>query len=405
MGGAKDHLLLRHCRLPDGTSVDVLIVSGRIEEVATVGAITVSEQTGIFEAGGKLVTPGLTDPHIHPDKAFGLEAEHGEPATTVREAIARVRADKPNQTAEAICARTLRLANWCLSLGTTRARVHAEVDPLLGLRSVEGLLAARAALRGRMHLQVVAFPQEGILRESGTLDLMREAMRLGCDVVGAISYVDPEPRQHLVLAADLAREFGAPLDVHADFGIPIEHSALGTIAEIAREYGLRGRVLVGHATTLASMQPSQRATIVARFADAGIGVCCLPRTDLFLDGHVAPLEELRLAGVGAYLGTNNVQNAFTPVGRPSLPSAAAVYAVAPPLTAAQQGRRPQLGALARSLWGAASSILPGSGVPSVAPGAAADLCLWPCAEPWQLVAAEPEPDAVLVEGIFVRGAR
>jgi cytosine deaminase len=292
----------------------------------------------------------------------------------------------------------MRLAEWCLSLGTTYARVHAEVDPLLGLRSVEGVLSARAALRGRMHLQIVAFPQEGIVREPGTLELMREAMRLGCDVVGAISYIDPEPRHHLELAADLSREFGAPLDIHADFGVSVGQSALVTIAEVVRDYGLAGRVLVGHATTLARMQPSLRATIVAHLADTGIGVCCLPRTDLYLDGVVAPLRELRQAGIGAWLGTNNVQNAFTPVGRPSLPSAAAVYALA-----AREGRRPELGRLASSLWGAHSSILPGSGVPSVAPGAAADLCLWPCSEPWQLVAAEPEPVAVFVEGALVYG--
>ena len=334
MTRATDSLLLRHCRLADGATVDVLIISGTIEEVASAGTLSVSEQTRTFDAAGKLLTPGLTDPHIHPDKAFGLEADDGEPAATVSEAIARVRAEKPNQTAEAICARTLRLAEWCLALGTTRARIHAEVDPWLRLRSVEGVLEARARLRGRMHLQVVAFPQEGILREPGTLELLREAMHMGCDVVGAISYVDLEPRQHLVLAADLAREFDAPLDVHADFGIAVEQSALGTIADVAGDYGLRGRVLVGHATTLASMPPSQRASVIARLADAGISVCCLPRTDLFLDGHVAPLEELRRAGVGACLGTNNVQNAFTPVGRPSLPSAAAVYALM-----ARQGSR------------------------------------------------------------------
>ncbi|HEY2594597.1 MAG TPA: amidohydrolase family protein [Chloroflexota bacterium] len=399
MGRATDRLLLRDCRLADGATADVLIVSGRIERVAPGGAISVSDEISTFDAGGGLLTPGLTDPHIHPDKAFGLEAEEAEPAATLSDAIARVRAQKPNQTAEAICARTVRLAEWCLSLGTTRARVHAEVDPLLGLRSVEGVLAARAALRGRMHLQVVAFPQEGILREPGTLELLGQAMRLGCDVVGAITYIDPEPRQHLELVAKLANEFGVPLDVHADFGIPVDRSALGTIAEVASEYDLRGRVLVGHATTLATMEPSHRAAVIGRLADAGIDVCCLPRTDLFLDRQVAPLEELRMAGIGAWLGTNNIQNAFTPVGRPSLPSAAAVYALA-----AGQGARPAFDALAASLWGAASSIIPALASPAVVPGAAADLCLWPCASAWQLVAAEPQPVAVLVGGDFVRPA-
>ena len=134
-----------------------------------------------------------------------------------------MRAGKPFVTEEAVQEKTLRLLRWCLGFGTTRVRVHAEVDPLLGLRSVQGVLAAREALRGQMRVQVVAFPQEGIVKEPGTLELMREALLMGCDVVGAISYQDPDSRQHLSLAAGLARDFALPLDVHADFCVALEH--------------------------------------------------------------------------------------------------------------------------------------------------------------------------------------
>jgi cytosine deaminase len=377
-------LLLANARLSDGRLVDVLIIGESVEAIQPAGTFA---QTGweCLDLAGQLVTPGLTDPHLHPDKAFGLEDDAGA-ASTLAEAITRVRAQKPEQTSAMIKARTIRLVEWCLQLGTTRARMYAEVDPLLGLRGVAGVLAARTAVADRFHLEVVAFPQEGIVREPGTLSLMRDAMRLGCDVVGAISYQDPDARVHLGLAASVAREFGAPLDVHADFGVSVQHSCLELLSEIAAEFGLRGNVTVGHCTTLAMMDDATLQRTIAHLVEAGMRVVCLPRTDLYLDGRVAPLDRLWEAGVPAFVGTNNVVNAFTPVGRPSLPSVAAVYALA-----SRKGSRQFLDKLAASLWQGAM----------VAPGATADLCVWPAREPWQLVATEAEPSSVLVRGRLV----
>jgi cytosine deaminase len=385
--------LVRRCVLPDTSTADVAIVDGRIDLVSH--APIEHWQGADIDAHGKLLTPGLTDPHLHPDKAFGLE-DGTDGATSLLEAIARVRARKPEQTAELIRARTLRLLEWCLALGTTRVRLHAEVDPLLGLRGVEGVLQARAALAGRMHVQLVAFPQEGIVREPGTLELLREALRTGCDVVGAISYQDPDPRQHLELAAELARDFDVQLDVHADSGVPLERSALDLIAEIARQY--QRNVLVGHATTLALMDAGLLERTAAQLASAHVAVCALPRTDLFMDRRVAPLEALRQAGVRTCIGTNNVVNAFTPVGRPSLPSVASVYALT-----AGVSRAAELDDLATSLWSAAACV--GVTEPRIARGADADVCLWPCAAPWQLVASEAEPELVVVGGAIVSRRR
>jgi cytosine deaminase len=376
-------LLLTNARLADGRLVDIFLRGESLESIEPAGVL---DQVGSesIDLAGQLVTPGLRDPHIHPDKAFGLEDDTGA-ASTLAEAIARVRAQKPEQTSEMIKARTIRLVEWCLRLGTTRARMHAEVDPLLGLRSVAGVLSARAELADRFHLEVVAFPQEGIVREPGTLSLMRDAMRMGCDVVGAISYQDADARVHLGLAASLAREFDAPLDVHADFGVSVQQSCLELVSEIATAFDLRGRVTVGHCTTLAAMDEATRERSIAQLRDAGVRVVSLPRTDLYMDRRVAPLDLLWQAGVPAFVGTNNVVNAFTPVGRPSLPSVAAVYALA-----ARQGSREFLDKLAVSLWQGAE----------LAPGAV-DLCVWPVQEPWQLVANEAEPSAVLVRGRFV----
>ncbi|HEV7663776.1 MAG TPA: hypothetical protein VGQ62_09600, partial [Chloroflexota bacterium] len=136
---------------------------------------------------------------------------------------------------------------------------------------------------------------------------------------------------------------------------------------------------------------------LARLVETAMKVVCLPRTDLYLDGRVAPLDRLWSAGVPAFVGTNNVLNAFTPVGRPSLPSAAAVYALA-----ARQGGKAVLNRMAASLWQAAE-VLHDSSRTDIAAGAPADLCIWPVTEPWQIVATEATPLAVIVGGAFVHG--
>ncbi len=260
-------LLLTNCRLPDGATADVLLEDGLIASIDAPGVLSMASPA--IDAAGRLLTPGLTDPHLHPDKAFGLSGDAGS-ASGVAEAIQAVRAGKPFETEEAVFERTMRLLRWCLSLGTTRVRVHAEVDPLLGLRSVQGVLAAREALRGQMRIEVVAFPQEGIVKEPGTLALMRDAVLMGCDVVGAISYQDPDAKEHLSRAAGLARDFDLPLDVHADFCVPVEQSQLETIIEVTQEDELEGRVTAGHCTTLARMLPPERDAIARKLAASGI---------------------------------------------------------------------------------------------------------------------------------------
>jgi cytosine deaminase len=245
-----------------------------------------------------------------------------------------------------------------------------------------------------MHIQVVAFPQEGIVREPGTIDLMEAAISMGCDVVGAITYQDADVREHLTLAANLAARHGLPLDVHADFGVPPESSALAQLIDVADEFGLSGRVAAGHCTTLARMESTTRDSLIEQLCASGISIVCLPRTDLFLDGIVAPFEELQRRGVDCHVATNNVRNAFTPVGRPSLPSVAGVCALA-------TGIRSKAGleGLARSLWN--TKMVPGAH--DVSAGQAADLCVWPVPEIWRLVADEPEPDIVLFNGGVVSG--
>jgi len=387
-------LILADVRTIAGERLDVGLVAGLIVRLARPGTL---DGVARLNAGGRLLTPALCDPHLHPDKAYLLE-DTPAVTTTLAGAVAQVRALKPHTSVEAIYRRTVRLIDDCLLYGTTAVRIHAEVDPLLGLRSVEAAIAARTALAGRVIVQIVAFPQEGIIEEPGTATLLRQALLAGADVVGGIMYKDADPAAHLDIVCGLAREFHRPLDLHADFCLPAGETALPLVAAKVREYRLQGRVLLGHCTSFAKLAPPLRDRIACELADCGVTVAACPRTDLFLDGTVAPLELLHEHGLETCIASNNVQNPFTPVGVPSLPRVAAVYALIRRLA-----DRDSLTRLTASLWEARGGIGIGAGELKPTMGAAANLCLWDCEMPWHIVARELDPWVVVSNGQVLTG--
>ncbi|MBK5104055.1 MAG: amidohydrolase family protein, partial [Burkholderiales bacterium] len=182
-------------------------------------------------------------------------------------------------------------------------------------------------------IQVVAFPQEGILKAPGTGAMMVEAMKKGADVVGGIPYNDTDAQEHIDWVFRLARDFDKDLDFHQDFSDDADAMSIDYLARktIAEKY--QGRVSVGHLTALGAAAPERRTEIIALLNDAGISVMCLPATDLHLGGRkdeinvrrtLTPVRALRDGGVNVCLATNNICNAFTPYGNGDLLQIAAL---------------------------------------------------------------------------------
>jgi cytosine deaminase len=210
-----------------------------------------------------------------------------------------------------------------VSHGTTAMRSHVEVDPAVGLQGVEALLPLRAEYADRIDLQLCAFAQEGILKAPGTEPLLREALRAGVDLVGGCPYNDTDGAAHIDAVFALAREFGTDADFHLDFADEPEHLHVRYVAERTRRAGWQGRVAVGHLTELAACEPAEQDRLIADIREAGLAVITLPTTDLYLMGRqdarnvrrgLAPVKRLLAAGVTVAAATNNVQNAFTPIG-------------------------------------------------------------------------------------------
>lgn len=291
----------------------------------------------VLDLDQAVALPGLVEPHVHLDKAFlsaRLQAVGGG-GWSLRDAIAATATLRASFTRADIVSRASLLLERLAAHGVCAARVHVEIEPTLGLLGVEAHLELRETWSRVMELQLVAFPQNGL--GSGTEELLEEAMRMGCDVVGGCPYVDADQAAHLDAVFALAERWRAPVDLHVDFTDDASSPGVDLVTERTRALGLAGRVAVGHVTALAAMDPDAAARRADDLADAGVHVVSLPQTDLFLGGRsgrqerpgaLAPIRMLRDHGVNVCVGTNNIGNAFTPLGRPAPLTMAWLAAVA-----------------------------------------------------------------------------
>jgi cytosine deaminase len=389
-------LRLAHCRRPEGGEPgDLAIAEGRVVE-----ATPETPARATLDVEGRLVTPGLVEAHIHLDKAL-LAERMGGAAGTLEEAIRLTGQAKRAFTVEDIRARARRVLDLAVAAGTTAMRTHVEVDPIVGLQGIEAIVPLKMEYAPALDLQVCAFAQEGIFQAPGTEELLREALGRGADLVGGCPYQDGDGVKHVEHIFALAREFDVDADFHVDFFDEPDHLHVLEIIRWTTRAGWRGRVTVGHLTELAALPPVAQDEIITQLAAAGIGVICLPATDLYLMGRrdlfnvrrgLAPLRKLLAAGVPVALASNNVRNPFTPTGTADLAHMAFLAALAAHL--GTPGERRDLLAMLTT-HPARMLRLPAHGL---APGAWADLVVWDCERPEDIAAALPARRFVLKRG-------
>ncbi len=317
--------------LADGSGpVDVGIAAGRIVAIAA----TLPVEAPVIPAGGCLLTPGLVETHVHLDKTCILDrctAAKG----SVAEAVRLTSAAKCRFTPEDVYARGRRTLERAIGWGTTRMRTHVEVDPGIGLRGFEGVQHLARDYAWAMDIELCVFPQEGLLNNPGTDELLVEGLRRGAQVIGAVPYLDSDPRGQIDRIFVIAREWDVDIDMHLDMGDTPDGMQVEYVCRKTEEYGWGGRVAVGHVTQMSLVPPARFAALAATLARAGVAVTVLPATDLYLMGrthdHAVPrgvvnAGTLRAAGVTCSIATNNVLNPFTPYGDANLLRMANLYA-------------------------------------------------------------------------------
>lgn len=326
-------LVLENARLPDASDrppVDIGVADGHIAAIEP----GISADAETIDLKGRVVVPGFVESHIHLDKACILDRCRTEEGT-LDEAIREVSAAKAAFTVEDIHARAVRVLEKCIAQGTTRVRTHVEVDPRVGIKGIEAILPLADEYAWAVDLEICVFPQEGLLNNPGTEELMIEALNRGATVVGGCPYTDSDPRGQIERVFRIARDFDVDVDLHLDFDTNPDGMTVEDVCRWTEKHGYGGRVAIGHVSKLSALPSDRLAAAARRLADAGVAVTVLPSTDLFLMGGerdhdivrgVAPVHRLIGMGVNCALSTNNVLNPFTPFGDCSMIRMANLYA-------------------------------------------------------------------------------
>jgi cytosine/creatinine deaminase len=383
-------LVLRQARIAgrDGLS-DIGIGDGRI------AAIDPRIESDALEVplDGRLAFAGFVDTHIHLDKSCISDRCRCEQGT-LQEAIAAVAGAKAAFTEEDVYARARRTLERAIVQGTTHMRTHVEIDPRIGLRGYDAIRRLKADYAWAIDLEICAFPQEGLINDPGTEDLLVAACSAGADLIGGCPYTDSDPHGQIARIFALAERFDLDIDFHLDFDLDPTWMHLDEVCRLTDAFRRGGRVAIGHVTKLSALAPDALDAVARRLADAGVAVTVLPATDLFLMGRahshnaprgVAPAHRLAGHGVTCSLATNNVLNPFTPFGDCSLIRMANLYA-----NTAHAGTAHELAACFDLVTASPARLMNLTSY-GIAIGNPADVVVLDCADPAAAVAELAQP--------------
>jgi cytosine deaminase len=359
--------------------VDVVVDDDRVVAVGPGAASGVERR---LSADGGLLLPAYIDTHIHLDKVL-IRDQLAEHDGTLRGAITAIHAAKGAYTVEDVRRRARAVVESSVLTGTTRLRSHVDVDTVGGLVPLQGVLAAARDCADIAEVQVIAFPQEGILRDPGAADLMVRAMESGATVVGGMPHWERTPREqqeHVRFCFDLAQRFDADVDMHVDETDDGSVRTLAMVVDETERRGWHGRVTAGHVCALAAADDAYAERVIAGCARAGVTVVSNPVTNLVLQGRgdrglvrrgTTRVREMLAAGVVVAFGQDCVNDGFYPFGRGDLLEVALVSAHAAHLATADEQHQ----ALAAVTTGPATAWRLG-GTYGVRAGARADLQLY-----------------------------
>jgi len=244
-----EELLIRNVRPAGGEATDVLVRDGKI---AAIGTGAAAAGATAFDAGGDLMIPGLVEAHTHLDKSFwGMGWQRHTAGPSLIEKIETERRNRrelkldPDRQSQ-------RLAGQMVGKGTTHIRSHVDVDTEVGLAGIEGVMAMRERLKDVVDVEIVAFPQSGLLVRPGTLELLDRALALGSEVVGGLDpcAVDRDPKGHLDAIFALAQKYGRPIDIHLHERGEMGAFSMDLILERTRALGMQGKIAISHAFCL-----------------------------------------------------------------------------------------------------------------------------------------------------------
>lgn len=304
-------MLLRNVRPWGGAPSDVVITDARIDEIRPHDA---SAPTGTddVDGRGRLLLPSFTDAHVHLDSTrIGLPFREHTGAPGVWGMMMNDRLNWRNAEID-LPTRVAGTLEQMIAKGTTRVRSYAQVDVDCKLEKFDAVLAAKEKFAGHADVQIMTFPQAGILREAGTVEYLEESLKQGADVMGGIdpSQLDRDPVQHLDIVFGLAEKYQVEVDIHLH-----EPGALGVfstelVIERTRALGMQGKVTMSHAYELGAVNEATSRRLIDTFAELDIAMATVaPSTS----NHLS-LVQLVDAGVRVGLGEDGQRDYWSPYG-------------------------------------------------------------------------------------------
>jgi len=316
-------LLITNATLPDGrTGMSVAVEAGRIVEV-TPGLSAPAHE--IVAAAGYLLSPPFCDPHFHMDACLSYGLPRVNQSGTLLEGIALWGELKPTLKAEDIIERALTYCDWAVAKGLLAIRSHVDTsDP--SLLAVEALLEVKRRVAPYLALQLVAFPQDGVLRSKGGVDNLKRALDLGVDVVGGIPHFErtmSEGAASVKLLCEIAADRGKPVDMHCDESDDPLSRHIETLAFETHRLGLQGRVTGSHCTSMHSMDNYYVSKLIPLIAESGVSIVANPLVNITLQGRhdtypkrrgMTRVPELMAAGVNVAFGHDCVMDPWYGMG-------------------------------------------------------------------------------------------
>lgn len=327
-------MLIRNATLPDGRSgVDLRVEDGRI---AAVGPNLPAPPAGeVIDAEGWLLSPPFVDAHFHMDATLSHGLPRVNRSGTLLEGIALWGELKPLLTHEAIVERALAYCDWAVARGLLAIRSHVDVcdERLLAVRA---LLDVKRRVTPYLDLQLVAFPQDGVLRSPNALAHLKRALDLGVDVVGGIPHFErtmADGAESVRLLCELAAERGLPVDMHCDESDDPLSRHVETLAYHAQRLGLHGRVTGSHLTSMHSMDDYYVSKLIPLMAEAELHVVANPLINITLQGRhdgypkrrgMTRVPELMAAGLSVAFGHDCVMDPWYSLGSADMLEVAAM---------------------------------------------------------------------------------
>lgn len=314
-------LLIKNARFKDNEVQDILILNKVIAEIGNIGE---SQDVPSIDAKGYFVTAPFVDSHFHLDATLSYGIPRVNQSGTLLEGIKLWGELKPNLTADALKERARKLCKWAIARGTLAIRSHVDISDS-SLLAVEAMLDIKNEFRPWLDLQLVAFPQDGLIRV-GSKNNLNKALDMGVDVVGGIPHFErtmEEGTDSIEYLCQLASKKGLKVDMHCDESDDPMSRHIETLTKETVRLGLQGRVAGSHLTSMHSMDNYYVSKLLPLMEEAEISVIANPLINITLQGRhdtypkrrgLTRIPEQMLAGLNVAFGHDCVMDPWYPLG-------------------------------------------------------------------------------------------